>query len=89
MSVSFPGIANGMPAFESFKCRADVAEGGGGEGQNGTAKSAGVKGDLFADPRLAGGVGSLDRKVHLQEIQRMEANNFAEGLIGLKKGTYY
>lgn len=45
--------------------------------------------DGFADPRLAGGVGSMDRREHLEEIRAMEEDNFSEGLIGLRKGVYY
>ena len=45
--------------------------------------------DPFADPRLAGGIGSLERKTYLEQIQKMEQDNFSEGFIGIKKGLYY
>ena len=39
--------------------------------------------------RLAGGVGSLERKTHEKEIMKMEADGFKYGLIGFKKNVYY
>ena len=71
----------------SFKC-------GVGVGISGTvAPQANASADLtlvsLPADRLAGGVGSLERKAHLKEIQAMEKDGFNEGLIGLKKGMYY
>jgi hypothetical protein len=70
----------------SFMC---VRDGGAGETsgalRNGTISAA------LALPaaRLAGGVGSLERKAHEKEIMRMEKDGFRYGLIGLKKDVYY
>ncbi|KAH7406164.1 hypothetical protein DE146DRAFT_435578 [Phaeosphaeria sp. MPI-PUGE-AT-0046c] len=83
-TIRFPGIAGGLPNFAAFKCsanqqaRADV-----------TAGLAVKVLDPTADPRLAGGVGSAERKEHLEEITQMEEDGFSQGLIGLNKGVYY
>ncbi|XPS94281.1 hypothetical protein M3J09_003604 [Ascochyta lentis] len=86
-TLRFPGAGSGLPEYMSFKC-------GVGVGISGTvAPMANTNTDqaLKALPaaRLAGGVGSLERKAHLKEIQAMEKDGFSEGLIGLKKGVYY
>lgn len=79
-TVSFPGLAGGLPKFGAFKCRPNTQ----------TRSAASVKAlDPLADPRLAGGVGSVERKNHLKELEAMEKAGFKEGLIGLKKGVYY
>jgi hypothetical protein len=31
----------------------------------------------------------MERKNHIEEIEKMERDGFKEGLIGLKKGIYY
>lgn len=71
----------------SFKC-------GVGVGISGTvAPQASANTELSSKAlpadKLAGGVGSLERKAHLKEIQAMEKDGFSEGLIGLKAGVYY
>lgn len=90
-TLRFPGAQSNLPTFGSFRCFRDAtrvrtvgqgSKAGGAPGSKGTF-------DGFADPRLAGGVGSMDRRVHLQEIQDMEADNFSQGLIGLNKNVYY
>lgn len=86
-TLRFPGASTRLPEYMSFKC-------GVGVGISGTvAPQANANTDtslvsLPAD-RLAGGVGSLERKAHLKEIQAMEKDGFKEGLIGLKKDVYY
>lgn len=81
-TVRFPGIAGGLPKFSAFKCS-----------PNAQARRAGVAvkalDPLAVDPRLAGGVGSVERQNHLEEIKLMEEDGFSEGLIGFKKGVYY
>ncbi|KAF3040341.1 hypothetical protein E8E12_008877 [Didymella heteroderae] len=86
-TLRFPGVSSGLPAYMSFKC-------GVGVGISGTVApqgSADLDLSLKALPadRLAGGVGSADRKKHLKELQAMEKDGFSEGLIGLKKDMYY
>ena len=71
----------------SFRC-------GVGVGISGTvAPQANANADLslkaLPADRLAGGVGSLERKAHSKELQAMEKDGFREGLIGLKKHMYY
>lgn len=86
-TLRFPGAGSGLPNYMSFKC-------GVGVGISGTvAPQANANTDLalkaLPADRLAGGVGSLERKAHLKEIQAMENDGFSEGLIGLKKDVYY
>ncbi|KAH7078496.1 hypothetical protein FB567DRAFT_631828 [Paraphoma chrysanthemicola] len=83
--ISWPGIANGVPrelgsirCFKSQQSRALPAE-------DSTPKAL----NLAADPRLAGGVGSMERLKHIKELREMEKDGFKEGLIGFKKGFYY
>ncbi|KAJ4374287.1 hypothetical protein N0V83_003028 [Neocucurbitaria cava] len=87
-TVRFPGIASGLPKFAAFRCSAD-AQGNPNLDVNADLKSTAKALDPLADPRLAGGVGSLERKNNLDEIKEMEKDGFKEGLIGLKKGVYY
>ncbi|KAH7402797.1 hypothetical protein BKA66DRAFT_449535 [Pyrenochaeta sp. MPI-SDFR-AT-0127] len=88
-TVRFPGISSGLPQFGAFRCFADGAQG------NATVDAATLlKGptkvlDPLADPRLAGGVGSMERKKHLKELKEMEKDGFKDGLIGFKKDVYY
>ena len=88
-TVRFPGISSGLPKFGAFRCSTDGAQGNPDLDVNadliGSAKGL----DPLADPRLAGGVGSLERKNNIDEIKEMEKHGFKEGLIGLKKGVYY
>lgn len=86
-TLRFPGAATGLPAYMSFKCSVGV-------GTSGTvAPQASANTELSSKAlpadKLAGGVGSLERKAHLKEIQAMEKDGFSEGLIGLKAGVYY
>lgn len=86
-TLRFPGVSAGLPKYMSFKC-------GVGVGISGTvAPQANADADLrlkaLPADRLAGGVGSLERKAHLKELQAMEKDGFSEGLIGLKENTYY
>lgn len=86
-TLRFPGVSSGLPAYMSFKC-------GVGVGISGTvAPQASANADLslkaLPADRLAGGVGSADRKKHLKVLQAMEKDGFSEGMIGLKKDMYY
>ncbi|KAJ4990427.1 hypothetical protein SVAN01_04089 [Stagonosporopsis vannaccii] len=86
-TLRFPGASSNLPQYMSFKC-------GVGVGISGTvAPQANANPDLslkaLPADRLAGGVGSLERKAHLKELQAMEKDGFSEGLIGLKKDMYY
>lgn len=86
-TLRFPGISTALPKYMSFKC-------GVGIGISGTvAPQANANPDLslkaLPADRLAGGVGSLERKTHLKELEAMEREGFSEGLIGLKKDMYY
>jgi hypothetical protein len=83
-TVRFPGIAGGMQTFAAFRCSANS-----GARSDITADLAVKALDPLADPRLSGGVGSAERKNHLEEIKHMEKDGFKEGLIGFKKGVYY
>jgi hypothetical protein len=85
-TLRFPGLGSNLPKYQSFMCVKDAgAEQMPAPARNGT--SLGALGLPAA--RLAGGVGSLERKVHEKEIMKMEANGFKHGLIGLKKHVYY
>ncbi|KAF1913956.1 hypothetical protein BDU57DRAFT_521074 [Ampelomyces quisqualis] len=82
--LKFPGVAGGLQTFASFKCTANPQL-----GAVGTADVAAKALDPLADPRLAGGVGSAERKEHEEELKKMEAEGFSGGILGLKKGVYY
>jgi hypothetical protein len=86
-TLRFPGAGTGLPAYMSFKCGIGVGISGTVAPQANANPDAMLK-TLPAD-RLAGGVGSMERKAHLKEIQAMEKDRFSEGLIGLKKDVYY
>lgn len=77
-TVRFPGYVGGLPTFASFRCEAypQISD-------FGTADVAVKALDPLADARLAGGVGSAERKRHEEEIKKMEEDGFSEGLIGL------
>lgn len=86
-TLRFPGASSSLPKYMSFKC-------GVGVGISGTvAPQAKANPDLslkaLPADRLAGGVGSTERKAHLKELQAMEKDGFSEGLIGLRKDMYY
>lgn len=86
-TLRFPGQATNMPTFMSLQCHSDTPPKtnatGSGLATTGTfAKSS-------ADPRLAGGVGSMERKELEQIMEKMEHDGFKQGMIGLKKGHYY
>lgn len=79
-----------MPAFMGLKCFADnqgMAGNSTGAMRNGTSVASASLAD--ADPRLAGGFGSLDAKLLSGVLEAMEEDGFKEGMIGLKKGHYY
>jgi hypothetical protein len=79
-----------MPAHMGLKCFADGQSAMGNStmlAQNGTLATG--RRLTEADPRLAGGFGSLDAKQLSQVLEDMEKDGFKEGMIGLKKGHYY
>lgn len=87
--MRFPGKAENMPVFGGLRCFKD-------EEGNGVGGSSGKDGGTEAvtlmtegDPRLAGGVGSMDRKRLKGVIEDMERGGLGEGMIGLRKGFYY
>ena len=93
-TIRFPGLSANMPDFQAFRCAPD------GDQTSSTAPnspaptstdrpSSSKSINTHADSRLAGGIGSLERKNHLEEIKRMEDNGFKEGLLGLEKSVYY
>jgi hypothetical protein len=89
-TLRYPGQASDMPAFMSLKCYSD----GNGMRANATAVASGsakVESSILAgaDPRLAGGVGSMERKNLEDVMEQMEKDGFRQGMIGLKKGHYY
>lgn len=89
-TVRFPGQSSNMPAFQSIKCFSD----GNGARANATTLASGgarVASSILpgADPRLAGGVGSTERKALEGVMEEMEKDGFKQGMIGLKKGHYY
>lgn len=86
-TLRFPGVSSGLPDYMSFKCGVGVGISGTVAPQANPNANLSLKA-LPAD-RLAGGVGSADRKKHLKELQAMEKDGFSEGMIGLKKDMYY
>ena len=88
-----------MPTFMSLKCFADRPPDPNPNanatlgGNNGTRTGARVSQSIAlmsdADPRLAGGVGSMERKKLGKIMEQMEKDGFKQGMIGLKKGHYY
>lgn len=87
-TITFPGMAGGLPKFTAFKCMPNANAMP--RGINSTRPGALAKTlDPLADPRLAGGFGSVERMHQLEQIKAMEADGFKDGLIGLKKGVYY
>jgi hypothetical protein len=85
-TLRFPGVGSNLPKYQSFMCKKD-------DGNTDTPASTtnGSSSGALGLPaaRLAGGVGSLERKAHEKEIMKMEADGFKYGLIGLKKNVYY
>jgi hypothetical protein len=85
-TIRFPGMGSNLPKYQSFMCKRD-------DGLKETPASApngtGVGALGLPAARLAGGVGSLERKANEKEIMKMEADGFKYGLIGLKKNVYY
>jgi hypothetical protein len=81
-TVRYPGQASDMPAFMSLKCYPD---------RNRARANATVASSILtgADPRLAGGVGSMERKNLEGVMEQMEKDGFRQGMIGLRKGHYY
>lgn len=93
-TLQFPGLSAQIPKFGAFRCSTDrdqTAKLSNGNGNVDSTSSTSSTKTLYpsADPRLAGGVGSMERKNHIEEIEKMERDGFKEGLIGLKKGIYY
>ncbi|KAJ4293212.1 hypothetical protein N0V90_008494 [Kalmusia sp. IMI 367209] len=92
-SIRYPGLASNIPTFMSLKCYADDPP---AANATGTINNAGrVGGGILpagkndADPRLAGGLGSMERKNLKDIMDAMEKDGFSQGMIGLKKGHYY
>ncbi|KAH7079191.1 hypothetical protein BKA63DRAFT_260310 [Paraphoma chrysanthemicola] len=83
--LTFPGIASGVPKeLRSIKCFANQ------QTRAISPEDITVKAiNPVADPRLAGGIGSMERLNHVDELKEMEKDGFKEGLIGFKKGFYY
>ncbi|KAJ4384250.1 hypothetical protein N0V86_001097 [Didymella sp. IMI 355093] len=86
-TLRFPGLSSDLPDYMSFKCGVGVGISGTVAPQANATSGLSLKA-LPAD-RLAGGVGSTERKKHLQELQAMEKDGFSEGMIGLNKDMYY
>jgi len=86
-TLRFPGVSSGLPDYMSFKCGVGVGISGTVAPQAKGSPDLSLKA-LPAD-RLAGGVGSSERRAHLKELQAMEKDGFSEGMIGLKKDVYY
>ncbi|KAJ4357303.1 uncharacterized protein N0V89_001878 [Didymosphaeria variabile] len=84
-TLRFPGQATNMPTFMSLKCSSDSN----GKRGNSTevVKSGVLPLALEADPRLDGGVGSMERKNLEEVMDQMEKDGFRQGMIGLKKGA--
>ncbi|PSN59331.1 hypothetical protein BS50DRAFT_447472, partial [Corynespora cassiicola Philippines] len=78
LTLRFPGQGGDLPTFGGVKCFAD------GQPRD---DGAGIAAEV--DVRLAGGIGSVDRKEVQQQVEAMEADGFSQGMIGLKKGVYY
>lgn len=105
LTLRFPGQGGDLPTFGGVKCFADgqPRDDGAGIVQNGGAAGSGIAASAASglagagfgpqaaevDVRLAGGVGSVDRKEVQQQVEAMEADGFSQGMIGLKKGVYY
>lgn len=90
-TVRFPGIASDLPKFGSMRCFANKTIVKKDELQVASMASTDTMKvlDPLADPRLAGCVGSADRNENLEAIEDVEADDFEDGLIGLKEGVYY
>ncbi|KAH7119930.1 hypothetical protein B0J11DRAFT_72473 [Dendryphion nanum] len=82
-TLRFPGAGNGFPDnLGSLQCFS--------EGTSNVAEQAiGTASFNRDDKRLAGGVGSMERKRLKEQIEAMEKDGFSEGMIGLKKKMYY
>ncbi|KAF1964855.1 hypothetical protein BU23DRAFT_415448, partial [Bimuria novae-zelandiae CBS 107.79] len=91
-TLRFPGQGQAVPGFMSLKCFADTGAGA-KLNATGVLGGGGLRVSTFgkedADPRLAGGVGSMERKKLESIMAEMEKDGFAQGMIGLKKGHYY
>lgn len=92
-TLRYPGLGSGIPTFGALKCYADGSGSANATSivQNGGYAGSGIltAGKSDADPRLAGGVGSAERKALKSIMAEMELDGFKDGLIGLKKGHYY
>jgi hypothetical protein len=89
-TIRYPGRASEMPAFMGLKCFADgqaAAANASSSAQGG--RKGGSAALAVADPRLAGGFGSMEAKQLKGVLDAMEKEGFKEGMIGLKKGHYY
>ncbi|KAF9735192.1 hypothetical protein PMIN06_010803 [Paraphaeosphaeria minitans] len=86
-TLRFPGQASNMPTFMSLKCFSDGNRHGSRANVTATAATSNIIPD--ADPRLSGGVGSMERKNLENVMEQMEKDGFRQGMIGLKKGHYY
>lgn len=88
-TIRFPGVSSGLPEFGAFRCSADGVQRNAKLDSNADRNGLTKPLDPLADPRLAGGIGSMERKNHLEEIKAMEDEGFKDGLIGFKKDVYY
>ena len=74
MSLRFPGLATGLPQFGSFLC---------------TLTTNGEKKETEAVNSLVGGKMLGDGELRDFGLKTVESKGREQGLIGLKKGTYY
>ena len=81
-TIRFPGSGEGFDGVVAgLRCSADLS-------RRTPAQAANVA--LHRDDRrLAGGVGSMERKRVKEQIEAMQKDGFSQGLIGLKKRMYY
>ncbi|KAF1958900.1 hypothetical protein CC80DRAFT_21895 [Byssothecium circinans] len=95
-TLRFPGLATQVPDFGGIRCYADsknnnTMNANGTIINNGALAGNGIlaPGQKDVDPRLSGGVGSLESKRLKEVLAEFDKDGFKEGMIGLKKGHYY
>lgn len=82
VTIRFPGTGSGFDnTVKGLKCSPELSR-----RTPGQAANIALHRD---DRRLAGGVGSMERKQVKEQIEAMEKDGFSQGLIGLKKRVYY
>lgn len=94
ITLRFPGLGSAIPEFGGLKCFVDEqgqSSNGTGFVQNGGVTGSGIlpAGKDGADPRLAGGAGSAERKRLKDIMAEMEKDGFEDGMMGLEKEHYY